>query len=142
MAFSNNSGSGKPNSEINVVPLVDVMLVLLIIFMVTTPLMSHKVEIELPETDFNRELLDDKAQAPPPITIAVTSQGNIFYNDEQVTLELIEARLSSAAQLTPQPPLNIRGDRTTEYRFISEVVNIAQAQGMRKVGYISLPEKK
>lgn len=139
MAFSNNSGSGKPNSEINVVPLVDVMLVLLIIFMVTTPLLSHKVEIELPKTDFNRELVDDGPK-PPPITIAVTANGNIFYNDEPVTLELIEARLSSAAQLTPQPPLNIRGDRTTEYRYISDVVNIAQAQGMRKVGYISLPE--
>jgi len=140
MAFSNNSGSGKPNSEINVVPLVDVMLVLLIIFMVTTPLMSHKVPIELPETNFNRELVEKEKTSGPPITIAVTSGGNIFYNDEPVTLELVEARLSSAAQMTPQPALQIRGDRTTEYRFISDVVNIAQAQGMRKVGYISLPE--
>lgn len=140
MAFSNNSGSGKPNSEINVVPLVDVMLVLLIIFMVTTPLMSHKVEIELPQTNFDRTKLESETTSGPPITIAVTSGGNIFYNDEPVTLELVEARLSSAAQLTPQPSLQIRGDRTTEYRFISEVVNIAQLQGMRKVGYISLPE--
>lgn len=141
MAFSVNSGGhGQPSSEINVVPLVDVMLVLLIIFMVTTPLMSHKVEIELPETDMNRELVEKKAQ-PSPITIAVTEDNRIFFNDEPITLALLESRLSVEAQKVPQPALNIRGDKTTPYRFINDVVNIAQVQGMRKVGYISLPEK-
>ena len=97
MAFSNGNDAGTPMSEINVTPLVDVMLVLLIIFMITAPLMSHKTKVELPEANYlSRDV--DKPTPTPPITIAVTSQGNIFYNDEQVTLELIEARLQLVLQ--------------------------------------------
>ncbi|WP_058836067.1 ExbD/TolR family protein [Luteimonas abyssi] len=137
MAFSSNDGGGKPMAAINVVPLVDVMLVLLIIFMVTAPLMTHRVQVELPEATLDEV---PEGGAAPPITIAVTEQGNVYVNDEQVSLAQLESVLSVEAQKTPQPPINIRGDRATRYRAIDEVVTIAQAQGMRKVGFVSTAE--
>jgi biopolymer transport protein ExbD len=140
MAFSSGNDSGGPMSEINVTPLVDVMLVLLIIFMITAPLMSHKTKVELPEANYNtRE--QDKPTVVPPITVAVTEAGRLFLNDEPVTRELLESRLSVEAQKTPQPAVNIRGDKTTKYRFVNDVVNIAQAQGMRKVGFVAVRER-
>jgi biopolymer transport protein ExbD len=139
MAFSNGNDAGTPMSEINVTPLVDVMLVLLIIFMITAPLMSHKTKVELPEANYlSRE---EKAPPAPPITIAVTEEGRYFFNDEPVTRELLESRLSVEAQKVPQPSVNIRGDKTVRYRFINDVVNIAQAQGMRQVGFVATRER-
>lgn len=139
MAFSSGNESGAPMSEINVTPLVDVMLVLLIIFMITAPLMSHKVEIELPQANLDQR--EDKAPPVPPITIAVTEEGHIYWNDQPITKELLESQLSVEAQKTPQPAVNLRADRTTKYRLIREVVDIAQAQGMRKVGYVATRER-
>ena len=139
MAFSSGNESGGPMAEINVTPLVDVMLVLLIIFMITAPLMSHKVKVDLPEATLNE--LEQKAPPVPPITLAVEDNGKIYWNDEPITREILESRLSSAAQQTPQPPLNLRGDRTTKMRTINEITKIAQAQGMRKVGFVAIKER-
>jgi biopolymer transport protein ExbD len=139
MSFSSGNDSGGPMSEINVTPLVDVMLVLLIIFMITAPLMSHKTKVELPEANY--ETRKEDAPPAPPITVAVTEDGKFFFNDEPVTRELLESRLSIEAQKTPQPSVNIRGDKTTKYRYVNEVVNIAQAQGMRKVGFVATRER-
>ena len=138
MAFSTNSDAGGPMATINVVPLVDVMLVLLIIFMVTTPLMQHLVEVELPEATITEP--DDEPPPVPPVTIAVTDDGKLFWNDEPVTAELLESRLSVEAQKVPQPGIQVRGDKTTKYSVVNNVVQIAQRQGMRKVGFISLQE--
>jgi biopolymer transport protein ExbD len=140
MAFSTGSGGGGPMSEINVTPLVDVMLVLLIIFMITAPLMTHKVKIELPPANYDTR---DTTKLPPtpPITVSVTEAGKLFFNDEPMTRELLESRLSVEAQKTPQPQVNIRGDKTTPYRYINDVVNLAQAQGMRKVGFVAIRER-
>ncbi len=138
MAFSTNSDAGGPMATINVVPLVDVMLVLLIIFMVTTPLMQHLVEVELPEATILEP--EDEAPPVPPVTIAVTDDGRLFWNDEPVTADLLESRLSVEAQKVPQPGIQVRGDKTTKYSVVNSVVQIAQRQGMRKVGFISLQE--
>ena len=119
MAFSTGNDSGGPMAEINVTPLVDVMLVLLIIFMITAPLMSHKVKVELPKATLDKLDLDKKIQVQP------------------ITKDLLESRLSTEAQKTPQPQINVRGDQTTKYRTVAEVVRIAQAQGMRKVGFVA-----
>ena len=139
MSFSSGNDSGGPMSEINVTPLVDVMLVLSIIFMITAPLMSHKTKVELPEANYDTR--DPDKTAPTIITVAVTETGKLFLNDEPVTRELLESRLSIEAQKTPQPSVNIRGDKTTKYRFVNDVVNIAQAQGMRKVGFVATRER-
>ncbi|HEU4773307.1 biopolymer transporter ExbD [Lysobacter concretionis Ko07 = DSM 16239] len=138
MAFSTGSNSG-PMAEINVTPLVDVMLVLLIIFMITAPLMSHKIQVALPEANLDRK--EDMAPEVPPITIAIEADGSVFWNDEPVTEALMESRLSVEAQKTPQPQINIRGDKTTKYRTVKDVVQIAQSQGMRKVGFIAIKDR-
>ena len=135
-----NKEDGAPMAEINVTPLVDVMLVLLIIFMITTPLMNHKVKVQLPQAVVHQKEKDKKQI--PPVTISVTEAGELFLNDEPTTRQAIESRLSVEAQKTPQPPVQIRGDKTTPYRLINEVVKIAQAQGMAKVGFITTPPKK
>ena len=138
MAFSSGNESGGPMAEINVTPLVDVMLVLLIIFMITAPLMSHKVKVELPKATLAEK---PESKPTPPITLAVTQEGNMFWNDQPISLGQLESRLSVEAQKTPQPAINVRGDRTTKYRTVAEVVRIAQAQGMRKVGFVAENER-
>ena len=140
MAFSSGN-SGGPMADINVTPLVDVMLVLLIIFIITAPLMSHKVKIELPEANLVQDPDDKKAPTTPPITISVKENGDLFWGDEPVSKEILESRLSSAAQLQPQPKLNLRGDKTTKMGTIAEVTKIAQSQGMLDIGYVATKEK-
>ena len=140
MAFSSGNDSGGPMAEINVTPLVDVMLVLLIIFIITAPLMQHKVKVELPKANLD-EKENPSGPKTPPITLAVTEDGSLYWNDELVTKEILESRLSSAAQLTPQPSLNLRGDRTTKMRTINEVTKIAQDQGMLDIGFVATRDR-
>ncbi|HET9159008.1 MAG TPA: biopolymer transporter ExbD [Caulobacteraceae bacterium] len=136
MAFSSNSGGG-PMADINVTPLVDVMLVLLIIFMITAPLMSHKVKVELPQAT-----LDKKPEIEiPPITIAVTVDGKTYWNDEAVNRDTLDARLAVIAQRQPQPQVDIRADNVTRYAVINEVVQNVRRAGIRKVGFVSTPER-
>ena len=139
MAFSSGNESGAPMSEINVTPLVDVMLVLLIIFMITAPLMSHKIKVELPQANLDKR--DETAPPAPPITVSVTDDGKIYWNDQPITKDLLDSQLSVEAQKTPQPAVNIRGDSTTKYGTIREVVDAAQRNGMRKVGYVATRER-
>ncbi|TKR30141.1 biopolymer transporter ExbD [Luteimonas gilva] len=140
MAFSAGDNTGGPMAEINVTPLVDVMLVLLIIFMITTPLMQNKTQVELPRADLKKK--DEAKLKATPIQLAVKEDGSLFWNDEPITKDILESRLSSAAQLQPQPPLNLRGDRTTKMRTINEITKIAQAQGMLDIGYVATKPKK
>jgi len=139
MAFSSDSGGGRPMAEINVTPLVDVMLVLLIIFMITAPLMTHKVKVELPEANLDRRPED--VIKVTPITIAVEDTGALYWNDEPVTKGVIESRFSVEAQKLPQPQVNVRGDKTAKYKLVQEVVQIAQQQGMRKVGFVAIKDR-
>ncbi len=136
MAFSSNSGGG-PMADINVTPLVDVMLVLLIIFMITAPLMSHKVKVELPQATLEQKPELDQ----PPITIAVTADGKTYWNDEAVNRDTLDARLAVIAQRQPQPQVDIRADNITRYAVINEVVQNVRRAGIRKVGFVSTPER-
>ena len=139
MAFSAGNESGGPMAEINVTPLVDVMLVLLIIFMITTPLMTNKTQITLPQANLERK--EEAKLKATPIQLSVREDGSLFWNDEPITRDILESRLSSAAQQQPQPPLNLRGDATTKMRTINEITKIAQAQGMLDIGYVATKEK-
>jgi biopolymer transport protein ExbD len=139
MAFSTGNDSGGPMSEINVTPLVDVMLVLLIIFMITAPLMSHKIKVELPQANLDRK--NEDVPPTPPVTVTVKEDGSLYWNDAPITKDLLESQLSVEAQKTPQPEVNLRGDKTTKYLNIREVVDMAQAQGIRKVGYVATRER-
>lgn len=137
MAFSSGGDSGGPMAEINVTPLVDVMLVLLIIFMVTAPLMSHKVQVTLP-TESLKEKPDPQGV---PITLAVTEKGDLYWNDDPIILSVLESRLAVEAQKQPQPQVNIRADKTTKYRIIANVVTTAKDVGIAKVGFVTTPDR-
>ena len=137
MAFSSNSAAGGPMADINVTPLVDVMLVLLIIFMITAPLMTHKVKVELPQATLEQK--PDITQ--PPITLAVTANGQVYWNDEKVTPDMLDARLAVLAQRTPQPQVDVRADNITRYGIIADVVKKVRLAGIRKVGFVSTPER-
>ena len=76
-----------------------------------------------------------------PITITVSDAGNLYWNDQPITKDQIESRLSVEAQKTPQPAINVRGDKTTKYRVVQQVVQVAQNQGMRKVGFVAEKER-
>ena len=136
MAFSTGSGGG-PMAEINVTPLVDVMLVLLIIFMITAPLMSHKIQVELPQA-----MLEDKpSDVERPVTVAIKENGDIYLNDELVELEMLRSKLAVEAQKKPQPEVDIRADATTRYRIVQEAVKTAKEVGIRRVGFVATPER-
>jgi len=133
MAFSSGGGGGVM-AEINVTPLVDVMLVLLIIFMITAPLAAHKIKVELPIATLAKPP-DDVANQP--ITLSVKDTGDLFWNDEPITEAAMQAQLRVAAQRTPQPELQIRADKDTEYQIVASVMTDAKNSGMVKVGFIT-----
>jgi len=140
MAFSTGNGNA-PMAEINVTPLVDVMLVLLIIFIITTPLMTHKVQVELPRAD--AELDTEEAEKRiGPITVTIKEDGSVYWNDEEVSREMLKSRFATAAQRSPKPPLNLRGDRTTKMRLIDEVASLAQSQGMLDIGFVAVKDRE
>lgn len=137
MAFSTNSSGGGVMADINVTPLVDVMLVLLIIFMITAPLMTHKVVVNLPQAT-----LQDKVEVKvPPVTLTVKSSGELFWNDESVSTSNLEQKLSQVIGKTPQPQVNVRADATTKYGIIHDAVQMVRKAGVRKVGFVSSPER-
>lgn len=137
MAFSSNSGGGGPMADINVTPLVDVMLVLLIIFMITAPLMTHKIKVELPKAS-----LTNKAELKtPPVTITVKANGDIYWADVKVSQDAFEAKLDTIITMDPQPELDIRADRDTKYKLIEKATTTAKNRGVRKVGFVSTRER-
>jgi biopolymer transport protein ExbD len=138
MAFSNNS-SGGVMAEINVTPLVDVMLVLLIIFMITAPLAAHKIKVELPIASLDRPPEEAPVQ---PITITVKEAGDLYWNDEPITEATMQAQLRVAAQRTPQPEVQLRADKNTEYSVISMVMADAKNSGIVHLGFISQAHAK
>ncbi len=139
MAFAQTSSRQDALSQMNITPLVDVMLVMLVIFMITTPLMLDRTKVKLPQV---MQVPDRDIRSPAlPVTVAITEEGRLFLNDEPVTRASLESRLSVEAQKQPQPMVKIRGDRTTQYRFIGDVVDLAQAQGMRTVGFVAELER-
>ena len=137
MAFSSGGGGqGAPMSDINVTPLVDVMLVLLIIFMITAPLMTHRIRIDLPQANPNQQ----QETPPDPIDLAVKESGDLFWNDEPITEAMLQAQLRVVAQRTPQPELQIRAEKTTQYQKIATVMAEAKSAGMVKIGFITTGE--
>jgi len=135
MAFSSGSGGG-PMADINVTPLVDVMLVLLIIFMITAPLMTHKVVVKLPEAT----LATKPELKTPPVTLAIKANGDRFWNDEPMTPSLLDQNVALAVQKVPQPQVNVRADKDTKYGIINDTVQLLRRNGVRKVGFVSGPE--
>ena len=136
MAFTSNSGGG-PMADINVTPLVDVMLVLLIIFMITAPLMTHKVVVKLPQAT----LATKPTSTTPPVTLAIKADGSRYWNDEPVNATQLDQYMGIIVQRDPQPQVNIRADATTKYGTINDAVQTLRRAGVRKVGFVSGPER-
>ena len=140
MSFSGLGSSGQPHTtpmaEINTTPMVDVMLVLLIIFMITAPLLAHKIKIDLPQA--STVLLEEKADT---IVIALLPDGTLFMNDVKIDRESLVRRLASEAQRKPQPELHLHVDRTTQFQVLATIMADAQNAGMVKVGIATDPLK-
>jgi biopolymer transport protein ExbD len=140
MAFSGLGGGGTPHSapmaEINMIPLVDVMLVLLIIFMITAPLLAHKIKIDLPQA--STVLLEEK---PDTIVISLMGDGQMFLNDVPIDRAGMVERLAEEAQRKPQPELHLHVDRTLQFQALATVMADAQNAGMVKVGIATDPIK-
>ena len=137
MAFSSNSNGGAPMADINVTPLVDVMLVLLIIFMITAPLMTHKVVVKLPQAT----LATKPTSTTPPVTLAIKADGSRYWNDEPVNATQLDQYMGIIVQRDPQPQVNIRADANTKYGTINDAVQTLRRAGVRKVGFVSGPER-
>ena len=122
------------NSQINTSPLVDVMLVLLIIFLITIPVVVQNIALDLPK---ERNL--PTQTKPENIVIAVDRDGNLFWNNQFVDEPQLFARLKEIAVKTPQPEVHIRGDREGRYEFVGRVVYNCQRAGILKIGFITEP---
>lgn len=138
MAFANfdNKSSHAPVAEINMVPLIDVMLVLLVIFIVTAPLLSHSVKLDLPKatTQVNQSAADK-------IEFAISADGTLHWNGQIVDRVAAQKRFKVAGQQATQPEIHIRADQSAEYRYVAQTLADASNAGLSKVGFISTPEK-
>ena len=124
----------QPMSEINTTPLVDVMLVLLVIFIITAPLLTHAVKIDLPQA--TSQPLPDK---PEVISLAIDGSGKTYWNDMPLAQGELKQKLVQIADQKPQPELNIRADKETRYQILAEVMADAQNAGVTKLGFVSEP---
>jgi biopolymer transport protein ExbD len=134
MAIGTQQDSDEMMSEINMIPFIDVMLVLLIIFIITVPVIKHSVTIELPQASMEKVL--DK---PQNIRLSVDAEGTYFWNDQRVDDAELANRLQAAAAQDPQPELHIRGDKAVRYERVAQAMAAAQRTGVRKIGFITEP---
>lgn len=125
----------QPMSEINTTPLVDVMLVLLVIFIITAPLLTHAVKIDLPQA--TSQPLEEK---PEVIDLAVDADGKLYWNDAEIDKDTLISRMNQESGKEQQPELQIRADKNTRYQVLAEVLAQAQTAGMKKVGFVSQPQ--
>lgn len=139
MAFGSMQDSGRqaPMAEINVVPLVDVMLVLLIIFIITAPLLTHSVKIDLPKAERAPNITQ-----PEHVELAIRAEGSFFWNGEPVALEQLAPRFGETAAQAPNTELHIRADKLAHYEHVARIMSIAAKAGMTRIGFITDPSEK
>ena len=139
MAFGSMQDSGRqsPMAEINVVPLVDVMLVLLIIFIITAPLLTHSVKIDLPKAESTANIT-----RPEHIELAIRADGSLFWNGEPVALEQLAPRFGATVAQAPKTELHIRADKLAHYEHVARIMSIAAKAGMARIGFITDPSGK
>ncbi len=135
MAFGTQDETDEVMNEINMTPLVDVMLVLLIIFIITVPVMKHSVEIDLP-----RATAQPQDPKPETVRLSVDAQGQYWWNERQVAEADLPRLLKVEAAKAPQPDLHIRGDKAVRYEKVATAMAAAQSAGLRKIGFITEPK--
>ncbi|ACM32902.1 MULTISPECIES: ExbD/TolR family protein [Diaphorobacter] len=134
MAFGTQDDADEVMNEINMTPLVDVMLVLLIIFIITVPVMKHAVPVDLPRASNEREIIK-----PETIRLSVTADGKYHWNETTIGDDELEPRLQAEARKDPQPDLHIRGDKDVRYERVAQAMSAAQRAGVRKIGFVTDP---
>ncbi len=135
-SFNHHRNPG-PMADINVTPMVDVMLVLLVIFILSAPMLSNAVKLDLPVANAAAS-----AQQAASVLLAIDGAGQIYWNNEPVDAVALEQRLQQAATLAPQPELQLRADKNTRYEVVAQVMAAAQQQGLTKLGFVTAPEKE
>ncbi|MBC7489646.1 MAG: biopolymer transporter ExbD [Glaciimonas sp.] len=138
MAFGgfNDNQHPAPMADINITPMVDVMLVLLVIFIITAPLFTHAVKIDLPKAKSA-----PAPEKPETIALSIDHAGKMYWNDALITESELAPRLIAAAQKRPQSELQLRADKDTRYQVLAEVMSLAQNNGMTKIGFVNDPKK-
>jgi len=137
MAFASfdSQRAAAPMGEINMVPLIDVMLVLLVIFIVTAPLLSHAVKLDLPQVSAQPNELK-----PEKIEFAIDAAGQRYWNGEPVSRTDAAQRFAAAGRLHPLPEVQLRADQAVAYRAVAETLADAARGGLHKIGFVSQPE--
>ena len=137
MAFASfdSKGAPAPMSEINMVPLIDVMLVLLVIFIITAPLLTQAVKLELPKASSQVNDL-----RPEKIEFAIDAAGLLYWNGETVSRAVASERFLLEGKKQPQPEVHLRADQAVAYRFVAQTLADASKAGLTKVGFISEPD--
>jgi biopolymer transport protein ExbD len=136
MAFGGfDKGSAPaPMAEINMIPLIDVMLVLLVIFIITAPLLTHAVKVDLPRASSQVNLTK-----PDNIQLAIDQAGVVFWNGEAVGMPQWRSRMAAAAKLRPQPEVHVRADGDVAYRRVAQVMSDAAKVGLTRIGFVTDP---
>lgn len=135
MAFGTQDEPDEVMNEINMTPLVDVMLVLLIIFIITVPVMKHAVNVDLP-----RATSQAQEVKPQTIRLSVDAQGSYYWNETRVDDATLPVLLEAEAAKNPQPDLHIRGDKEVRYERVAQAMAAAQRAGIKKIGFITEPK--
>lgn len=135
MAFGTQDETDEVMNEINMTPLVDVMLVLLIIFIITVPVMKHAVNVDLPRASNQPEEL-----RPETVRLSVAADGSYYWNEAPIAQQELLPRLQAEAARQPQPELHIRGDRQVRYERVAQAMAAAQRAGVRKIGFVTEPQ--
>jgi len=138
MAFASfdNKHNSAPMAEINMVPLIDVMLVLLVIFIVTAPLLSHSIKLDLPKA--SAQVMSAKAEK---IDLSIDAQGVRYWNGQALSREEVATRFVAAGRQVPQPEMHLRADQAVPYRVVAETLADASRAGLTKIGFVTDPEK-
>jgi biopolymer transport protein ExbD len=136
MAIGTQDDSDNMLGEINMIPFIDVMLVLLIIFIITVPVINHAVRVELPQA--SNQIVQNKAET---IRLSVDAHGQYFWNEQAIEDVALRERLQNAAALQPQPELHIRGDKAVRYERVALAMATAQRAGINKIGFITEPAR-
>jgi biopolymer transport protein TolR len=124
----------QPMSEINMTPLVDVMLVLVVIFIITAPLLTSAIRLDLPRSDAAKP-----SEAPQFVTLAIDKAGQAFLNDQAVTPAQLAERLAQAAGRNPDTELQLRADTTVPYGQVMAIMGVAQKAGLSRIGFVADP---
>ncbi|CAM3449474.1 biopolymer transporter ExbD [Bordetella sputigena] len=132
--FDNKGSGGHAMSEINMVPLIDVMLVLLVIFIITAPLLAHSIRINMPQVS-----AEPVKEEPKTIDLAIDANGQLFWDDKPVLEAELPDRFAAAAGGQPQPELRIRADLNTRYETLAKVMGAARRSGLGRIGFVTTP---